>query len=128
MIFGSEPSPYILNAILEKHFDQYEEQNPETVKSLQDDTYVNNIQYGGNTETELQKFKEESIIIFKEGGFSLHIWHSNIQPLEKDESDECKLNKDTITFAKESIGTKETETKILGLPWNKTTDEIHISF
>ena len=75
VIFGAGPSPYILGATLRKHSGKYKEKYPETVKSLEDDTYVDDIQHGGDLPEELPKFKKEATSIMEEGGFNLHKWH-----------------------------------------------------
>ena len=54
----------------------------------------------------------------RKGGFKLHKWHSNEPNLEtNDLSSQKELN-----FAKERLGTKANETKILGLNWDKQGD------
>ena len=82
VIFGAGPSPYILGATLHKHVSRYMDSNPGTAKALLEDTHVDDIQYGGESAEELMKFKEESIAIMKEGGFTMHKWHSSIASLE----------------------------------------------
>ena len=54
------PSPYILGATLEKHICQYEEKYPDTVNELLLNTYVDDVQSGGDGKEELLKFKEEA--------------------------------------------------------------------
>lgn len=56
----------------------HKENHPKTVQSLLEDTYVNDIEGGGNSEEEVVTFKEESTMILSEGSFSLHKWHSNV--------------------------------------------------
>ena len=77
MIFDSAPSPYILGATFEKHIDHYKEAFLKTVKELKDNTYVDDVQSGGDTKDELITFKEEAKKIMSEGRFHLHKWHSN---------------------------------------------------
>lgn len=38
------------------------------------------------------------------------------------------VQEDTTTYAKEEMGTKPNETKILGVPWNKRRDELSVHF
>ena len=49
VIFGATPSPYILGSTIEKHLKLYEGRYPETVKTLREDTYVDDIHGGGET-------------------------------------------------------------------------------
>ena len=124
-IFGATSSPYILGATLEKHLEQYENRYTSTVKSLLDDTYVDDIQGGGNSEEDVIKFKVESTEIMNEAGFELHKWHSNCPAVESTNN----ANENETTYAKTFVGNASSnETKILGLPWNKKTDSMTINF
>ena len=60
MIYGSGPSPFILNTSFQKNVEPFEEEVPETTEALLEDTYVDDIQSGGDYFNELVKFKEES--------------------------------------------------------------------
>ena len=122
LIFGSGPSPYVLNAVMEKHLKNYESTYPITTKALQDDTYVDDVQYGDNSEAGLKKFKHEASTILQDAGFELHKWHSNIRMLEDNN------NEMSETYAKQTTKTRSEETKILGIPWNKNDDTISVDF
>ena len=49
-----------------------------TVKAILSDTYVDEIQGGGDCIKDLETFKTEAEIIMKQGGFALHRWHGNV--------------------------------------------------
>ena len=109
VIFGAGPSPYILGATLEKHISSYSEKYPETVKVLRQDTYVDDIQFVGDSAEELFNFKVEASQIMEEGKFTLHKWHSNVKQLEE--------NKEQNSIS-----------KILGVTWDKTEDMFQVGF
>jgi len=118
VIFGAASSPYILGATLTKHISQYNVEFPGTVETLLRNTYVDDVQCGGNSKEELLKFKREASHILQEAGFSLHKWHSNNKKVETQDSEENLLvHEELTTYAKEEMGTKSDETKILGIPW-----------
>ena len=117
VIFGSAPSPYIHGATLTKHLSQYKEKYPEAAKQLMQNTYVDDVQCVADDEKVLFSFREESILIIGERGFNLHKWHSNIPSLEPAGDDQQKTIEET--YAKTSVGTKDSGTKILGIQWNK---------
>ena len=54
------PKPLYLAATLEKHIAQYKETFPETVKDLLSDTYVDNVQSGGEDMQQLSRFKSKA--------------------------------------------------------------------
>ena len=118
---GSGPIPYILGGTLKKHVSQCTEKLPDTAEALLTNTYVDDVQSGGDHSDQLIKFKEEATKIMKESGFHLHKWHSNLSELE-----ECQRTEDnavssqaSMTYAKLEVGTGPKETKILGVPWEK---------
>ena len=124
MIFGAGPSPYIICASLHKHVSKYKDSNPETAQALLEETYVDDIQYRAESAEELIKFKEESIAIMKQGGFTMHKWHSSIASLESTAAE---------NLVKDSSGDKRMQspdhkkgpnnvTKILGIQWDKERD------
>ena len=60
--------------------------------------------------------KKMAVVIFGEAGFELHKWNSNEQTLESKASSEQEDEKQS--YAKEQLGVKPDETKMLGLPWD----------
>ena len=47
------------------------------MEELKNSTYVDDVISGGETIKQVQKFKEESVELFSQGGFPLHKWHSS---------------------------------------------------
>ena len=78
VIFGASPSPYILGAISERHLEQYKGEYTDTINTLKKDTYVDDIQGGGDSIESLRNFKVGATQIMVEAGFTLHKWHSNV--------------------------------------------------
>ena len=76
--------------------------------ALEEDTHVNDLQAGGETEEEFIRFKNESSQILMETGFQLHKRHSCVKKLEYD--------------------VEAKSTKFLGIPWNKEIDQLSIDF
>ena len=122
VIFGAAPSPYILGATLQKHVKQFQGEYPETRKSLLEDTYVDDVQSGGDSISELETFKEQATTIMKKGGFTLHKLHSNFEELESISNETAKGDQDSNTKAY-----SESTTKILGVPWEKKMDVVRVS-
>ena len=90
---------------------------------MHEDTYVEDIQGGGDKKEHAIAFKEESTKILSKANsanFPLHKWHSKVESL--DEAQWCEDDNDQ-TYAGSLIGNKRSnETKILGVPWNKKED------
>ena len=114
VIFGAAPSPYILGATLQRHVKQFQDEYPETTKALLEDTYVDDVQSGGDSISELETFKKQATTIMEKGGFTLQKWHSNVEELESISNETAKGDQDFNTKAY-----SESTTKILGVPWEK---------
>ena len=55
----------------------------------------------------------------------LHKWQSKVRDLE---ADNPSPDEESQTYAKEQLGAKKGDSKLLGVPWNKEKDEIRVSF
>jgi hypothetical protein len=121
--FGCVSSPFLLGATLQEHLSALEQKYPETVAELRNDLYVDGVISGGTCEQQVTKVKEEAKEIFDQGGFTLHKWHCSVASLEEPENNDSEQ-----TYAKESLGTKTGEAKILGLKWNKLKDTLAVDF
>ena len=75
---------------------------------------------------EAKELKEQSAEIFEDASFTLHKWHSNATVLEEPARIPSEGEE---TYAKKQLGQpKGEESSILGLGWNKTRDELSVSF
>ena len=88
------------------------------IERVKDDMYVDNLVTAGESTSDVDKIKSDSVNLFQRGGFKLHKWHSNEQALETNNS----VNENELNFVKQHLGTKPKETKILGLLWEKRED------
>ena len=58
--------------------------------------YVDNLVTGGESLDEVKIIREESIELFKKGGFNLHKWNSNVPSLESKSVE----GKQTVTYSR----------------------------
>ncbi len=96
------------------------------IRELRRSLYVDDLLTGGQTVPEARTRKEKSIEVLDDATFQLHKWHSNVKELERD-SDQPE-NHDEQSFAKQQFGVQPSETKMLGLKWNKVEDTLTINF
>ena len=87
--------------------------------------YVDDLITGGESVKRALEVKQTAQTIFNEATFELHKWQSNVQDLEADDS---LPDEEGQTYAKQQLGSKKGESKLLGVPWNKEKDEIEVSF
>ena len=105
--FGAEASPFLLGATLQYHYNnQAEGSHSDTLLTLKENTYVDNLMKTGDSVQELEEFKHEAKAILDEAKFPVHKWESNVQSLESDDM--------------------PNPGKILGLTWHKHDDELEI--
>ena len=98
---------------------------PKEIEEIKNSMYVDDMISGGNNEAEVVYLKNSAKAIFKEGGFVLHKWHSNNPRLEGDDFDR---NNSELSYAKQQLGSKSSEAKVLGIHWNKVRDTFEIRF
>ena len=104
--FGVEASPFMLGATLQHHYDEQPQVLRETVQTLKENTYVDNLMETGRHVEDMEKFKEEATQILENAKFPVHKWESNIAALESEDM--------------------PNPGKILGHPWDKTEDTLEI--
>ena len=87
--------------------------------------YVDYLLSGGTNVKEAEQRKRDAVHIFQDAGFTLHKWSSNAPQLEAPISSEIR---EDLSYAKEQLGAKSSESKLLGLPWNKADDTLSLLF
>lgn len=100
------------------------ERYPSAVEGIKKSLYVDDVITGRETTEKVRKLKESAVAVFEEAQFELHKWHSNEPELEASAEPEDGKQ----SYAKEQLGVKPGETKMLGLPWNKSEDTIAVTF
>ena len=124
VLFGLAPSPFLLAAVIKEHLQKCRAANPEVVEEIERSLYVDDLIGGGETIKEALKLKETAKSIFKEATFELHKWHSSLPALEV----ETPSPGEEQSYAKQQLGLKEGESKLLGIPWEKKRDLIQVNF
>lgn len=125
-LFGLTCSPFLLGGVIDQHLELWKSRQPEIVAELQKNLYVDDLLTGGSTIEEARAKKSSMVKILNDAGFKLHKWNANASELEED-GDNPKIN-DEQTFAKQQLGVLRSESKVLGLQWNKSADTLTIPF
>eukprot|EP00112_Aurelia_sp_Birch-Aquarium-sp1_P003379 Seg1377.3 transcript_id=Seg1377.3/GoldUCD/mRNA.D3Y31 product="hypothetical protein" protein_id=Seg1377.3/GoldUCD/D3Y31 len=133
-VFGVNASPFLLNAVLRYHIDQYRETDPEFCDKLSADFYVDDLCTGARNVEDAFKLYLRAKERMKEGGFRLRKWKTSVADLaQKIECEEGTENKTAVSveraeesYAKASLGTSDSQkaTKILGITWNNVQDNL----
>ena len=125
VLFGLAPSPFLLAAVIKEHLQRYKSVNPKLVEEIERSMYVDDLITGGESVNQALEAKQTAQTIFNDATFELHKWQSNVRDLEADDS---SPDEEGQTYAKQQLGAKKGESKLLGVPWNKEKDEIQVSF
>ncbi|XP_020909539.1 uncharacterized protein LOC110247453 [Exaiptasia diaphana] len=123
-LFGLGPSPFLLGGVIEQHLDSQHVVLFDTVNEIKRGLYVDDLILGGETVEEALQKKTSATDIFKDANFQLHKWHSNVKELEIYHD----VKESEVSYAKEQLGTKSDQCKLLGLTWNKDSDTLAVSF
>ena len=71
-VFGITQSPFILEGSLKKHFENYRDSLEKLIKIIKNDIYVDDLVTEGNNLEKVKEIKQNSVQLFKKGGFNLH--------------------------------------------------------
>ena len=99
--------------------------NPELVEEIERSMYVDDLISGGETTKQALEIKMTATAIFGVATFKLHKWHSNNQNLEVETA---TSDEESQRYAKQQLGIRKGESKLLGVPWDKEKDEIQVSW
>ena len=141
VVFGVSSSPFLLNATIKYHLEQYLDSHPNLVPNLMESTYVDDIVTGANSEDEAFHLYSEAKDLFRRGGFNLRKFRTNSQPLQlkidnaesnpiAEEARAGENNPSYLdeTYVKATLGnlqqSQPEESKILGVRWNPYGDRL----
>lgn len=134
-LFGLSTSPFLLGGVIDQHLKNFQNAYPREVEEIKRSLYVDDLISGDKTVADAQHLKQASQSIFRAGKFELHKWHSNVPALEQPTPQEETIEEqptshqiENQSYAKDQLGVKQGETRLLGVPWDKQEDTIQISF
>ena len=118
LVFGLVQSPLIPEGTREEHLSSYIEKYSAEIPEIRNDLCVDDLVTGGENFEQVVSLKYIAIDIFFEVGFKIHKWHSNVPASEGKEL----VNETDQTFAKQILGVKLNEIKMLRLSSKKDKD------
>ena len=108
------------------------------MEEIERELYVDDILSDGPPTEEVKLKKATTTEIFAQATFHLHKWHSNVKELELDDVPEDNAkelepvtvneHEDDLSYAKQQLGVQSRQCGLLGLKWNKLSDEIGVPF
>ncbi|XP_028404021.1 uncharacterized protein LOC114526636 [Dendronephthya gigantea] len=123
-LFGLAPSPFLLAGVIKEHLRGLKPKYPDLVEEMERSLYVDDLIGGADSKPKALELKQAAKEVFGEAGFQLHKWHSNAKEVEYEDT---TANDDNQTYAKQQLGVKQGETKLLGLAWDKDQDNIQVN-
>ena len=136
VVFGVSSSPFLLNATIRHHLEQYREVQPRLVEKLSKAAYVDDIITGTDNEEEAHQLFTRSKEMLKEGGFNLRKFCSNSTLLQmkidsQEVHDKSVPTQTDETYASSTLGSAQSartgERKVLGVRWDLATDQLVMS-
>ncbi|XP_028397211.1 uncharacterized protein LOC114521021 [Dendronephthya gigantea] len=148
VVFGVSSSPFLLNATINHHIEQYRAQDPAFVERFLRSIYVDDLNSGGNNDYSAYTLYKKSRLRLAEGGFNLRKFVTNSPELMKKIEGEEELpavgkpksdsqldklapeavNEENETYARITLGaaseSSKEERKIIGVTWNYAEDNI----
>ena len=143
VVFGISSSPFLLNATIKHHLDQFSSNQPELVQMLLRSIYVDDVVTGADDEDRAYSLYVESKDMLARGGFNLRKFATNSsrlqQKIDEEESALTHVEPNTEpgglgdsdeTYAKSTLGftqvARSGEQKVLGVQWDVETDKLKL--
>ena len=132
-MFGVNSSPFLLNAVLLYHIEGYQEQDPEFVKKVSREFYVDDWSSGAEDVTEALNLYHKVKYRMLQGGFNLRKFKTSdpdltnlIQKEEDTQKVSDEYNECDLTYAKTVLnGMSSNENpKVLGIAWDQVNDNL----
>lgn len=137
VVFGVSSSPFLLNATIRHHLEQYEQTQPDLMKKLSRSLYVDDFVSGADDEDQACQMFLKSKEILRDGGFNLRKLRSNSSSVQArvDPSSISDLSAHGLGFAVESeesyanstLGIEQSlhsgEQRVLGVRWDTYSDQ-----
>ena len=139
VIFGVNCSPFLLNATLNHHVNQYMESHEEICKEILRSLYVDDLNTGAQSDEECMQIYNVARKIMLDGAFNLRKWRTNSKSLQKEidakesvissQSHSQEIDQEVEeSYAKSTVGNKpesnSQEQKVLGLIWDYEEDDL----
>ena len=143
VVFGVRSSPFLLNATMLHHINQYQDANPELVSMLTQSMYVDDVIFGADTEEDAYTLYANSKEMLGHGSFNLRKFKTNLPSLQKlIDMQEAAFVAKKSTSARSNSGVEETEEtyvqstlpanqqtspnaqKVLGVSWDVAQDQL----
>ena len=102
----------MLAGVIKEHLRSLRPKYPEMVNEIEKSLYVDDLISGASSTSKALELKKTAKDIFGEASFELHKWHSNVKEVEK--AEEQTVSGENQSYAKQQLGVKEGETKLLG--------------
>ena len=83
VVFGVSSSPFLLNATVKHHLEQYSETFPQFVQLFLRSVYVDDVSFGARDDDSAYELYVKSKQILKEGGFNLRKFVTNSTLLQR---------------------------------------------
>ena len=124
-LLGLTSSPFTFGAVIEAHLSNWEKKEPEEVKKIRKELYVDDLISGSITVRKAREVKDKATVVFRDACFTLCKWHSNAPELEADQS--SAEDAEEATYAKQQLATpRGNVSRILGLSSNKKRDTVSV--
>ena len=132
VVFGVNSSPFLLNATLKHHLQNFKDSDSLFVSQMQDSLYVDDMVFSTNTLEAARDMYEKARSRMSSGGFKLRKWLSNHPDLEHEIVEkEQHISQGEITGDTQTAIANNEDTplhKILGLEWNVELDTVLFNF
>ena len=112
---------FLLNGTIIEHVTTSKQRYPESaahIEEIEESLYVDDL-----STNDAERVMEAAIRVSRDKKLKLHKWHSNVKEL----GDFTSATKPNISFEKQELRSKTSESNILGVSWNKVKDTFRVN-
>lgn len=123
--FGLNCSPYLAQAVVQKHLDKYEKRFPEAVALLRQCLYCDDLLAGALTEQKAITLRNQIQTIMNDASMNMRKWLSSSKVLMATIPDELQAKNAKLIMEEAAAIPSQDMPKTLGVCWNPTTDSFN---
>jgi hypothetical protein len=136
VVFGVTSSPFLLNATIRYHLEQFRESHDALIYKLLRSFYVDDLVTGASTEEEAFGLFSDAKTLMSKGGFNLCKFHTNSKSLQSRIDAICNgvpwTDEEVETYARSTLAnvqrSSDGDKKVLGVLWDTNMDEFVLDF
>jgi hypothetical protein len=123
--FGLNCSPYLAQAVVMKHIEQFDKEYPQAVALLKKGLYCDDLLSGADTEEEAIVLREQIQAIMQKAAMNMRKWLSSSKSVMESIPEELRAKTAHLVIKEQNYQEDAEMPKTLGICWNPASDSFN---